>query len=99
MPIDDILKLLLVFSLIVIPVLGITARFALKPIVDAILRLREGGFLQGDRADLPDVATELRHLRAEVAEVRAEVARLQEVESFHAALRDAPEQRSLPSPQ
>ena len=99
-PFDDLVKLLVICSVIVLPALAITTRFALKPIVDALLRLREGGVLQGDRSALSsDVATELRYLRAEIAEVRADVARLQEVESFHAALQDAPEQPALPSPQ
>ncbi|HEX6749380.1 MAG TPA: hypothetical protein VF092_18945 [Longimicrobium sp.] len=98
-PFDDLVKLLVICSVIVLPALAITTRFALKPIVDALLRLREGGVLQGERSVGTDVATELRHLRAEVAEVRAEVARLQEVESFHAALRDAPAQSALPPPE
>lgn len=99
-PFDDLVKLLVICSVIVLPALAITTRFALKPIVDAILRLREGGLLQSERAAAlnSDVATELRHLRAEIAEVRADVARLQEAESFHAALQGAPEQPALPSP-
>ncbi len=40
--IEDVIFFLLVTFIILIPVGGITARFALRPIVDALLRLREG---------------------------------------------------------
>lgn len=98
---DDIIALLLVCSLVVLPALGITARFALKPIVDAILRLKEGGVLPGDSAatlgaGVSQTRAELHALREEVAQMRVELARVQEAESFHAALRDPAAPASLP---
>ena len=38
---EDILMAILAFVVVDIPALGFTARFALKPIVEAIIRLRE----------------------------------------------------------
>ena len=83
--------LILVVSLVVLPALAITARFALKPIVDAILRLREGGVLPGSPAaassqEVAMLASEVRHLRDEMAQLHQSVAQLQDVESFHRSL-------------
>jgi len=104
MDVDSILKLMVVFSVIMLPMLGLTARFALKPIVDAILRLRESGMLQGDGsssviAEVRQMRGELHHLHDEVAQVRGEVARLGEAESFNLALRGGPPAAQLPAPE
>jgi hypothetical protein len=77
----------------VIPALGITARIAIKPIVEAILRLRDGGVLPGDSAaalggDVRQLRAELQNVHDELALMRADVARLREAESFHLALGD-----------
>ena len=99
MPVDDIIKLMLVMSVIVMPALGITARFALKPIVDALLRLRDGGVLPGDSsriaaAEVSALTAHVARLEDELAQTRQEMARLKEAESFHLALRA--EQPALP---
>ena len=60
MEVDDIAKLAVIFSLVVIPALGITARLALKPIVDAIVRLREGGVIPSVGAGTQNEVTQLR---------------------------------------
>ena len=101
---DAIIELLLVCSLVVLPALGITARFAIKPIVDAILRLKEGGVLPGESADalgaeVRQTRAELMALREEVTHVKLELARVQEAEHFHAALREAPASAALPPPE
>lgn len=101
MPTDDIIELMLVCSLVVLPALGITARFAIKPIVDAILRLKEGGVLPGDSAaaidaEVRQTRAEVIALREEMAHVRLELARMKEAENFHAALREAPASAALP---
>jgi hypothetical protein len=98
---NEIVKFMVICSVVVVPALGITARFALKPIVDAILRLKEGGVLPSESTfALREVTAELQHLRAEVAEMKGEMARLQEVQSFNAALREgsSPAPAALPRP-
>lgn len=102
MPVDDIIKLLIVFSLVVLPALGLTARFALKPIVDAILRLKEGGMLPGDSAtalgaDLRLMRGQLQGMQDEMAQMRVEVGRMRDAESFHLALGDGSAPAALPS--
>lgn len=104
MEVDSIVKLMVVFSLIMLPMLGLTARFALKPIVDAILRLREGGMLPGDGSsalvgEVRQMRAELHHLHDEVAQVRGEVVRLGEAESFNLALRGGSPAAQLPAPE
>jgi hypothetical protein len=95
---NEIARFLVLTSVVVLPALAITARFALKPIVDAILRLKEGGVLASESAGaLRDVTLELQQLRAEVAEMKGELARLQDVHSFHAALDEAREPAALPA--
>jgi hypothetical protein len=75
------------FLVVAVPVLGLTARFALKPMVDAIVRLHErfsetaGGALLEQR--VVEMDQELQRLRAEVA-------RLSQVTSFHESLLAAP---------
>jgi len=94
MPVDDVIRLMIVSSLVVLPALGLTVRFALRPIVDAIVRLKEGGVLAPDAsamlvAEIRQMRAELQHTHDEVAQVRQEMARLQEAESFDLALRQA----------
>lgn len=104
MEVDSIIKLMIVFSVIMLPMLGLTARFALKPIVDAILRLRESGMLPGDgtsslAAEVRQMRAELHHLHEDVGQVRGEVARLGEAERFDLALRGGQAAARLPAPE
>lgn len=104
MVVDDIIKLVLVFSVVVLPMLALTARFALKPIVDAIVRLREGGMLLGDSpatvsSEVRQMRAELQDLHHELARTRHEVARPNDAESFNLALREAPAPARLPAPE
>jgi hypothetical protein len=95
-------QMAVVFAVVVVPALGLTMRFALKPFVDAILRLKEGGVLPS--AD-PATAAELRIMREELLEMRQTVRRLEEADSFHRELGAgsganavAERQSSLPEP-
>src|SRR5215218_3688733 len=104
MPVDDIIKLLLVLSVVVVPALGITARIAIKPIVEAILRLRDGGVIPGESVaalsgDVRQLRAELQNVHDEMSQVRADVARLREAESFHLALGDGGAPAALPKAQ
>jgi hypothetical protein len=69
------------------PVLAITSRIALKPIVDAIVRLREnahGGALDGA------VERRVLELEDEVSQLRAGMSRLEETVAFQQKLIAAP---------
>lgn len=91
-PVDDLVKLCIIFSIFVLPALALTTRFALKPIVDAILRLKEGGVISGGQPavaasqDIALLAGEIRQMRDEMAQLQQSVAQLQDVDSFHRAL-------------
>ncbi len=63
----DIFGLLIVLGVVVIPSLGLTARFALKPIVEAIRRLKEP---IGSSAATPQLETRLDAVEAELRELR-----------------------------
>lgn len=76
---DEFIAIVAVFALIVVPALGLTARFALKPIVEALIVLRDG--LIGRR--LPDdVERRLAAIEAELAELGGAVRRLVDVQSY-----------------
>jgi hypothetical protein len=75
-----------------VPVLGITVRLALKPIVDSIVRLRESA----PTARLSDaVAGRVVELEDEVRSLRSSVARLEETVDFQQKLLAPPEATAL----
>jgi hypothetical protein len=79
---------------ICVPVLAITARLAIKPIVDAIVRLRESG--GGGR--LSDaVAGRVMELEDEVRQLRSSVSRLEETVDFQQKLLVQPKAAALPT--
>ena len=76
---DEFIAIVAVFALIVVPALGLTARFALKPIVEALIVLRDG--LIGRR--LPDdVERRLAAIEAELTELGGAVRRLSDVQRY-----------------
>ena len=95
MDMDEIIQLCVILSLVVLPAMALTARFALKPIVDAILRLKEGGVLPGSPAvagaqDVALLTSEVRHLRDEMAQLQQTVAQLQDAATFDRSLAERP---------
>jgi len=83
----DIGVLAIIFCVVCVPVLGITARLALKPIVDAIVRLRESSGM----AQLSEsVAGRVVALEDEVRHLRSTVGRLEETVEFQQKLLAAP---------
>lgn len=87
----DISELMIVFAVAVVPALGLTARFVLKPVVEALIRLKEGGItLAPAAARDPRLEAEVRALREEVADLRQVLGRIEEAESFHRALAAPP---------
>lgn len=88
MHVEELLVFVLAFLVFAVPALAVTARLALKPIVEAVVRLRE--------AFTPPAAaaqTEQRLLRLEqeVRGLRAELRRLDEGQRFEGLLATPPE--------
>lgn len=88
MPFDDIIRLVLVLVVVVLPclaaTLAITARFAARPIVDAIIRLRE---LSGPSQ--PQMEQRIGAVEEELRQLRSGFERLASAIEFDAQLRAA----------
>jgi hypothetical protein len=79
----DAVLLLIMFIVFAVPALALTARMVLKPIVDAIVRLRE----TGSTTRLSDsVAGRVLELEDEVRELRASVTTLEQTVDFQQKL-------------
>jgi hypothetical protein len=81
----DAVLLVLMFVVFGAPALALAARLAIRPILDAIDRFREGVAVSSRVPD-PRVQT----LEAEVARLSKEVQRLSEAEAFHRQLLRGP---------
>jgi hypothetical protein len=83
---NDIVGLIFIFAVFAIPALGITARLAIKPVVEAIVRLREAF------TAAPSAVSEQRfaELEAQVQSLHALLARVQEESAFERELGSAP---------
>ena len=81
---NEIVKLIVIMSVIAVPAIGITARFALKPIVDSIIRLREA-FVDTSHAHIEN--EEIRQLRYDVHELKESVKQLHDVVDFNRQLK------------
>ena len=79
--------LLIMFIVFAVPALAITARMVLKPIVDAIVRLRESG---GTQRLSDAVANRVLELEDEVRSLRASVTTLEQTVDFQQKLLAAP---------
>lgn len=91
MSIEDLIGYSFAFLIVVVPLLGLTARLAIKPMVDAIVRLRES-FAHGGGGGV--VERRILQLEDELQQLRREVHRLAEAEAFQRellALPSAPE--------
>lgn len=64
---------------ILVPVVGVTLRLALRPIVDAIIRLRESSVQT-------DAAVQIQKLQGEVLSLRDQMEGLEDLVNFHARL-------------
>ena len=85
MDIDDIAKFVMMFVVIGVPVLAITARLAMKPIVESIVQLRKA--FNESKEPTAAEAAQLAMLEREVADLRREVEQLKNVREFEHALR------------
>ncbi|MFO7895043.1 MAG: hypothetical protein R6U63_15120 [Longimicrobiales bacterium] len=77
---EEMMIVLVVFFVVGVPVMGLTARLAIKPLVESILRVREA-FLADSRGEQVSAA-EVERLEHEVQELRDEVRRLTAATEF-----------------
>jgi cob(I)alamin adenosyltransferase len=82
MDMGELIGLIGVVSVVFIPSLAFAARFALKPIVESILRLREG-FVTQDNAY---TAKQIDRLEREIDDLRSKLEHLESAREFDRAL-------------
>src|SRR5687768_3615582 len=82
--VKDLVILMGATSLIFVPALAITARFAMKPIVENIIKLREAFGMSASATSNRD--QDIRQLRAEIEELRSVVHELRSLRDFDHAL-------------
>jgi hypothetical protein len=71
---------------VLVPVVGLTARFALRPVVDAIVRMKEAGNSRESLALLERRTALLEQEMQSVEGLRGEVARLADAQQFQMKL-------------
>lgn len=86
----DAAMIALMFVVFGAPALALAARLTIRPVLDAIDRLRQG--VVSSRAPDPRVAA----LEAEVRRLSGEVQRLSEAEAFHRQLLEPPQEATPP---
>lgn len=82
----DITSLVAVFmgiSIVLVPVIGLTARFALKPTVEAFSRLMDK---RGTEESVAILERRVALLESQLESIDASVKRLADVDDFHRAL-------------
>jgi hypothetical protein len=91
MPIDVTAVIAVVMGMLVvlIPIAGVTARFALKPIAEAVARMREA---QGASQALGLVEQRLALLEQQMSNLESDVKRIEDVTEFDRQLRSGPQE-------
>lgn len=86
MPIDVTAVVAVVMGLMVvlIPIAGLTARFALKPIAEAVARMRSG---QGANRELAVMEQRVALLEQQLSNLETDVRKIEEVTAFDRQLR------------
>ena len=84
-------------SIVLIPVIGLTARFALKPVVEALAKVLEG---RGMNESVQILERRMSLLEAQIDSIESTVGRIADASEFDAQLRDAPDTSThqLPTP-
>jgi len=83
------MELLLFVALVVLPLLTVTMRLSLKPIVEAVIQLSEGlSRSRESRIGREDAAT-LERMQEDLSELRQKVAELEAADSFYRGLIEA----------
>lgn len=95
MPVDitAIVAIVMGMSLFLIPVIGLTARFALKPTVEALSRFFEG---RGQDESMKIMERRLALLEQQIDVLEGAVRRVEEVTEFDSKLRGEGSSGSLP---
>ena len=95
LPIDFValVSVIMGVSIVLVPVIGLTARYALKPIVEALGRYFEG---QGTQESIKIVERRLGLLEAQLDELQGSLNRLVDASEFDAQLRAADREHALP---
>lgn len=75
---------------VLIPIAGITARFALKPIAEAVARMKEA---QGSTRELSLLQQRIDLLEQQIGVMESDLHRLREVQEFHARLKSPEDAR------
>lgn len=98
LPIDlvGLVAVVLGISTVLIPIAGITARFVLKPVVDALGRFQAG---RSNEESMQLMERRMSLLEAQLEGVQNSVDRLVEVSEFNAELRSGRTATSLPAPE
>lgn len=89
-PIDltSIVAIVMGLLVVLIPIAGFTARFALKPIADAVARMREA---QSSSRELSMVEQRLTLLEQQLVHMESELHRVREASDFDRQLRSGDE--------
>jgi len=99
LPIDltQVVAVVMGISIVLIPVIGLTARFALKPVVEALSNVLQ---TRGMDESLQIVERRLALMETQMEGLEASMRRLEEASNFDAQLRSGPEgaRDRLPSP-
>lgn len=89
MAVDDIMELLLFVVLVVLPLLTVTMRLSLKPIVEAVIQLSEGLSRSSESRIGREDAAALERMQEDLSELREKVAELEAANSFYRGLIEA----------
>jgi hypothetical protein len=93
----DIANVAFAAIIVGIPLLGITARLVLKPVVDALIRLREAGMISGVAQQQQVLADRrLTDMQEEIHNLQQSMRRLVEAEAFNRQLGAGEKRAPLP---
>ncbi len=99
MPVNltSIIAVIMGISVVLIPVIGLTARFALKPVVEALSRVFES---RGMDESFQIMERRMALMEAQLETLGSSMTRLEETARFDAQLRAGPEntQEEFPAP-
>ena len=87
--VEEIMELLLFVVVVVLPLLTVTLRLSLKPIVEAVIQLSDGLSRSRESRVGPEDAAALERMEEELAALREKVSELEEADRFYRGLIEA----------